>query len=126
MYNRAGDARARKCGGASAVTAAEIAPLRRAARTLTEGLGAHDLRLFSRVSHRAAAGARRVRRRALRPAGRPLERHNLLDGDARPAPFEELRTALLAWMRDGDDPLLGARGPLVAPQHRRALHLLGA
>ena len=56
----------------------------------------------------------------------PLERHNLLDGDARPAPFEDLRTALLAWMRDGDDPLLGARGPLIAPQHRRALHLLGA
>ena len=56
----------------------------------------------------------------------PLECHNLLTGDARPAPFEELRTALLAWMRDGDDPLLGARGPLTAPQHRRALHLLGA
>lgn len=56
----------------------------------------------------------------------PLERHNLLEGDARPGPFEELRTALLAWMRDGDDPLLGARGPLIAPQHRRALHLLGA
>lgn len=56
----------------------------------------------------------------------PLERHNLLDGDARPAPFEELRTALLAWMRHGHDPLLGARGPLIAPQHRRALHLLGA
>jgi hypothetical protein len=56
----------------------------------------------------------------------PLERHNLLTGDARPAPFEELRAALLAWMRDGDDPLLGARGPLIAPQHRRALHLLGA
>jgi arylsulfatase A-like enzyme len=56
----------------------------------------------------------------------PLERHNLLEGDAWPAPFEELRTALLAWMRDGDDPLLGARGPLIAPQHRRALHLLGA
>jgi hypothetical protein len=29
-------------------------------------------------------------------------------------------------MRDGDDPLLHARGPLFAPQHRRALHLLGA
>jgi arylsulfatase A-like enzyme len=56
----------------------------------------------------------------------PLERHNLLNGDARPAPFEELRAALLAWMRDGDDPLLGARGPLTAPQHRQALHLLGA
>lgn len=56
----------------------------------------------------------------------PLERHNLLEGDARPTPFEELRTALLAWMRDGDDPVLGARGPLIAPQHRRALHLLGA
>ena len=56
----------------------------------------------------------------------PLERHNLLNGDARPAPFEELRAALLAWMRDGEDPLLGARGPLIAPQHRRALHLLGA
>jgi hypothetical protein len=27
-----------------------------------------------------------------------LERHNVLDGDARPAPFEELRTALLARM----------------------------
>ena len=56
----------------------------------------------------------------------PLERHNLLAGDARPASFEELRTALLAWMRDGDDPLLAACGPLIAPQHRRALHLLGA
>ena len=31
-----------------------------------------------------------------------------------------------AWMRDGDDPLLRAGGPLIAPQHRRALHLLGA
>ena len=60
-YNRAGDARARKCGGASAVTATEIAPLRRAARTLTEGLDAHDLSPFSRMSHRAAADARRVR-----------------------------------------------------------------
>ena len=30
-------------------------------RTLTEGLAAHDLSLFSRVSHRAA-DARRVRR----------------------------------------------------------------
>jgi N-sulfoglucosamine sulfohydrolase len=56
----------------------------------------------------------------------PLERHNLLDGDARPPAFEELRAALLAWMRHGEDPLLEARGPLLAPQHRRALHLLGA
>ena len=56
----------------------------------------------------------------------PLERHNLLAGDARPAPFEELRSTLLAWMRDGDDPLLSARGPLITPQHRHALHLLGA
>jgi arylsulfatase A-like enzyme len=56
----------------------------------------------------------------------PLERHNLLDGDARPPQFDELRAALLAWMRDGDDPLLGARGPLTAPQHHQALHLLGA
>jgi N-sulfoglucosamine sulfohydrolase len=56
----------------------------------------------------------------------PLERHNLLAGDARPAPFEDLRTALLAWMRDGGDPLLSARGPLITPQHRHALHLLGA
>ena len=43
-------------GGRSADLAAAIG------RTLTEGLDAHDLSPFSRVSHRAASDARWVRR----------------------------------------------------------------
>ena len=55
----------------------------------------------------------------------PLERHNLLDGE-RPAGVVR-GAADRSWpgCATVTRPLLGARGPLIAPQHRRALHLLG-
>jgi hypothetical protein len=46
-------------GGRSGRLAADLAAI---GRTLTEGLDAHDLSPFSRVSHRAASEARWVRR----------------------------------------------------------------
>ena len=56
----------------------------------------------------------------------PLERHNLLAGDARPGAVRGA-AGPRSWPGCGTaaTPSFDARGPLIAPQHRHALHLLG-